>query len=1258
MGASRPHAELTVTRRASLSFLLAMLLLPPVAHAQWYGENVESGADIIMMDIRWPWWSESTYSANFNIGTIPPGVSAYGGFAGSVETIGPDHRPNLDPQVQSAFRPGSVWSFWGSNAQGEPVRVVAPSEHTFAYQYIGEGASGALFGTWPVIRQNRWYTMLMRIWSPVGEQEPEIAYVGRWVKDVQADHWYLYGVMRLPIGAKAFTGNAGFLEDYGHSGRSARSIHRRLGYYRKDGQWKKSNTVHINVHPRGRAVDDHWIVNKIDGGTALAMEVSQNRNLVPQRLKGEPLEYGKKHLFTMRQPDLPAFDQPQVKALKAQSNGKQVWVSWTVPEAASPQYSYQVEVFDNPRCAGTPVAVARRRMPHLRNVLLPAEVTNPTIRFSMTDIFDRPITPIVLAASRSPAPAKSVTARTQRGLRYELWVRDKDRHINIIYPPSKTAAQSRNERHLWVSLNEISSGKLIQQGICRGLDIELRGKRRVGYAFRFRGLLRISRTGFYLLHMKGTDGYRIRLDEKDALVWDGLHGPEEKTAGAHLTKGDHPFAIDYFVDRNKPFFQLQWEGPGLARQDIPAAALLHKAGTSLPVPRVRVTADKNGRINAEVTVAARGHTIGKIDFYFDKMQISSSTAETLRYSGVLPGGEHNVWARVFYDGNHTLDTELTPVRIATGAVEGWNLGIAGEKKLGFNILQTAPDAFSFVGEGEYVISRPVDGDFTLSCKIEQCLGSPGEPVNGSSWVGLSAREHPARNNYRWGPEFGVMRVARNGIRTTPDNGDGAGTRQSFQRLTDDHSWLRIVRQGKSWSAWTSADGRSWKFGSVHHKRIAPNVGAGVVFRALPQDAQMYFRASVSNVTLTKGAPRDFNIKAIPATGVASLSMTGVIVAPSDPEVVVVRTTDRGLLRSTDGGKTWRDANGKLRGAANAVRSVAIHPERSNIMLRAAGTRRDGTFQGGLYRTTDSGQTWKKLALDCDFDGAGPTAICGEVVALIPGDPNTIFAGCETKGLFRSDDGGEKWTRVIEAGHRFTALDVNPYFRNQFGHTVVHAVTCPDQFIDMLGRGKSAFSATRNAAADFVSFDNGKTFKTHAERTELGYLNTLSLRAHQGVQIYGTTHGLLHSFSFGMDTCLYATSLPLESVRPFTALGGSVAGSQFCSRKFVQGVVPAVSGRVSRCDLGGDVWSWTNCKGEFPKRVISIAAADPTSASKGVGWWILGADGLYRSDDNCATVRKVLRSNVKAPRNQGTRRSMAEGRVLLSLISTAPGNMSP
>ena len=184
----------------ALALSLVGSLFP--ARATWYGENVADGSDIMMMDVRWPWWPESTYFANWNFATNPTGLGGYGGFTGGVRSLEPDHRPDFDPEGQAAYRSGSVWSFWGSNKDGEPVRVIASSEFAYPRQYIGEGASGSLGGpAWPFIRQDRWYRMMMRVWEPAGVENPQFSYMGRWVKDVAANEWHLYGIVRMPVRA-------------------------------------------------------------------------------------------------------------------------------------------------------------------------------------------------------------------------------------------------------------------------------------------------------------------------------------------------------------------------------------------------------------------------------------------------------------------------------------------------------------------------------------------------------------------------------------------------------------------------------------------------------------------------------------------------------------------------------------------------------------------------------------------------------------------------------------------------------------------------------------------------------------------------------------------------------------------------------------------------------------------------------------------------------------------------------------------------
>ena len=132
----------------------------------------------------------------------------------------------------------------------------------------------------------------------------------------------------------------------------------------------------------------------------------------------------------------------------------------------------------------------------------------------------------------------------------------------------------------------------------------------------------------------------------------------------------------------------------------------------------------------------------------------------------------------------------------------------------------------------------------------------GEPVNALSWVGLTAREDASKNNYGWGREFGIMQTGRVGLRTTPNFSDLGGGRINDYELPRNRPWLRIVRQGNQWTAWSSADGITWEHGATHFIPTRPEMDAGLVFRALPQDARAYFQAKVSHLTLEPGVAKD------------------------------------------------------------------------------------------------------------------------------------------------------------------------------------------------------------------------------------------------------------------------------------------------------------------------------------------------------------------------------------------------------------------
>ncbi len=125
----------------------------------------------------------------------------------------------------------------------------------------------------------------------------------------------------------------------------------------------------------------------------------------------------------------------------------------------------------------------------------------------------------------------------------------------------------------------------------------------------------------------------------------------------------------------------------------------------------------------------------------------------------------------------------------------------------------------------------------------------------------------------------------------------------------------------------------------------------------------------------------------------------------------------GMYKSADGGATWQHIG--LEDSA-AIGRIAVDPSDPHTAYAAASGSISRTVgQRGLYKTTDGGQTWQRVL-------APPNATTGAIdVAIDPANPQRVYAalwdhhrdnGARTyggigSGLFRSDDGGQTWTRL-------------------------------------------------------------------------------------------------------------------------------------------------------------------------------------------------------------------------------------------------------
>jgi photosystem II stability/assembly factor-like uncharacterized protein len=216
------------------------------------------------------------------------------------------------------------------------------------------------------------------------------------------------------------------------------------------------------------------------------------------------------------------------------------------------------------------------------------------------------------------------------------------------------------------------------------------------------------------------------------------------------------------------------------------------------------------------------------------------------------------------------------------------------------------------------------------------------------------------------------------------------------------------------------------FNGLHYRLVGPSRGGRVttVTGVASQPKTFYMGVASGGLFRTT----DGGASWVPITdGKVPLGSTGcVAVADSDPQVIYLGTgsddvrsnvsTGRGIYKSTDGGQTW-----KFIGLYNAgqIGGVRIHPTNPNIVwVSAQGDAFKSNSERGIFKTTDGGQTWRKVLFVSDQVGAMD-------VELQPGNPNVVYAwmsrlerkpwtiisGSRDGGFYKSKDGGEHFTKI-------------------------------------------------------------------------------------------------------------------------------------------------------------------------------------------------------------------------------------------------------
>jgi photosystem II stability/assembly factor-like uncharacterized protein len=211
---------------------------------------------------------------------------------------------------------------------------------------------------------------------------------------------------------------------------------------------------------------------------------------------------------------------------------------------------------------------------------------------------------------------------------------------------------------------------------------------------------------------------------------------------------------------------------------------------------------------------------------------------------------------------------------------------------------------------------------------------------------------------------------------------------------------------------------------------------------------------------------------------STTAIGSIAVAPSDPKIVWVGTGEThpsgtsfpgmGIFKSEDAGASWRNMGLH---DSHHISAIVVHPEDPNVVYASSmGHHRSNNVERGIFKSTDGGKTWKSVLFISD-------SVATVDLVMDPFNTSVLYASTwdrrgDGSGIYRSNDSGENWTRLTEglpagADTGRVAIDLS---RSQ-----------EDLLYALVVNRKLSSGRRPGGAEVYRSADGGASFKrTHAE----------------------------------------------------------------------------------------------------------------------------------------------------------------------------------
>ena len=443
------------------------------------------------------------------------------------------------------------------------------------------------------------------------------------------------------------------------------------------------------------------------------------------------------------------------------------------------------------------------------------------------------------------------------------------------------------------------------------------------------------------------------------------------------------------------------------------------------------------------------------------------------------------------------------------------------------------------------------------------------------------------------------------------------------------TWLTDKSQGGE--VWVSQDaGASWGSGAnINNFQLAPDPAPGgepraVLFDKFTQNT-VYF-ATTWGVWKSSGG----NAAVLSSAGMLQMGpRSPSLVQPYDEVKQLVQANDAnhtlyaatssgGIYKSTNGAASWTAINDGYTGLT--VRMFAFQPNSSTVLAGSA----DPSNTGGVYRSTDFGTSWTRSS-------AGMNAAAIRGLAFSPTSPNIVLAGGfkqsrvggeNSKGLWRSTDGGQVWTKLTDPG-----LYSNP---------VRIVVFDPGDGNRVLAASELRVNISADAGQTWINSEDspgsfgGLPFANNPDLILLGL--AAGPKSGGGTRFYATFFNNLSAGSPLPTACQNAPSLPCKGGVYFSDDGGfnwtrgtgvsgdsasylsvgATAGTVYVSQTIAGGYPGGV---YKSTDYGA---TWADSSTGLPCRYNFTVAADPSDPQ--VAWTgcaytdVAHPGGIFRSND--------------------------------------------